>query len=171
MQGSLHRLSGNVAGLHKRHVGSSKMSRQSAARLTRAVAAPDRENSIRMIDVDRSERDRLEQTDAFKELVQMNQKQSVNRPQQVTPCVHSPMSGCNCMLCKHCLACGQVSPFDPCICCDCAHLSVIEHARDLSRSSLQSGSARLLRRHVHCSVAITSPSPHLVVMPACPSDC
>ena len=46
-----------------------------------------------MIDVDRSERDRLEQTDAFKELVQMNQKQSVNRPQQVTPCVHAPMSG------------------------------------------------------------------------------
>ena len=42
-----------------------------------------------MIDVDRSERDRLEQTDAFKELVQMNQKQSVNRPQQVTTCVHA----------------------------------------------------------------------------------
>ena len=63
-----------------------------------------------MIDVDRSERDRLEQTDAFKELVQMNQKQSVNRPQQVTPCVQAPMQMWR--LRKHCVARGQISPFE-----------------------------------------------------------
>ena len=55
----------------------------------KAIAAPERmheeqQNTIRLLDLDKAEQSRLEQTDAFKELVAMNKKkQSVNRPQQV----------------------------------------------------------------------------------------
>lgn len=56
---------------------------------TAAIAAPERmqqeqQDTIRLLDLERGEQKRLEQTDAFKELVALNkQKQSVNRPQQV----------------------------------------------------------------------------------------
>ena len=56
---------------------------------TKAIAAPERmqqeqQDTIRLLDLERGEQKRLEQTDAFKELVALNkQKQSVNRPQQV----------------------------------------------------------------------------------------
>lgn len=59
---------------------------------TKAIAAPERmqeqqEDMIRLLDVDKAEQSRLEQTDAFKELVALNrQKQSVNRPQKVRIC-------------------------------------------------------------------------------------
>ena len=56
---------------------------------TKAIAAPERmheqqQDNIRLLDLDKAEQSRLEQTDAFKELVALNrQKQSVNRPQKV----------------------------------------------------------------------------------------
>lgn len=56
---------------------------------TKAIAAPERmqeqqQDTIRLLDLDNAEQSRLEQTDAFKELVALNrQKQSVNRPQKV----------------------------------------------------------------------------------------
>lgn len=56
---------------------------------TKAIAAPERmqeqqQDTIRLLDLDNAEQARLEQTDAFKELVALNRKkQSVNRPQQV----------------------------------------------------------------------------------------
>lgn len=59
---------------------------------TQAIAAPERmqqeqQDTIRLLDLDRGEKARLEQGDAFKELVALNkQKQSVNRPQQVRTC-------------------------------------------------------------------------------------
>ena len=59
---------------------------------TKAIAAPERmqeqqEDMIRLLDLDKAEQSRLEQTDAFKELVALNrQKQSVNRPQKVRVC-------------------------------------------------------------------------------------
>ncbi|KAL3136805.1 hypothetical protein ABBQ38_005517 [Trebouxia sp. C0009 RCD-2024] len=55
---------------------------------TQAIAAPERmqeqqQDTIRLLDLDNAEQARLEQTDAFKELVALNRKkQSVNRPQQ-----------------------------------------------------------------------------------------
>ncbi|KAL0054918.1 hypothetical protein WJX82_004384 [Trebouxia sp. C0006] len=55
---------------------------------TKAIAAPERmqqeqQDTIRLLDLERGEQKRLEQTDAFKELLALNkQKQSVNRPQQ-----------------------------------------------------------------------------------------
>ena len=56
---------------------------------TKAIAAPERmqeqqQDTIRLLDLDNAEQSRLEQTDAFKELVALNRKkQSVNRPQKV----------------------------------------------------------------------------------------
>ena len=56
---------------------------------TKSIAAPERmqqqqQDTIRLLDLDNAEQSRLEQTDAFKELIALNkQKQSVNRPQQV----------------------------------------------------------------------------------------
>lgn len=55
---------------------------------TKAIAAPERlqeeqQGTIRLLDLDNAEQARLEQTDAFKELVALNKtKQSVNRPQK-----------------------------------------------------------------------------------------
>lgn len=55
---------------------------------TKAIAAPERlqeeqQGTIRLLDLDNAEQARLEQTDAFKELVALHKnKQSVNRPQQ-----------------------------------------------------------------------------------------
>jgi hypothetical protein len=45
---------------------------------TRAIAAPEKWDIL-----DREEEDRLQHTDAFKELVALSKKQSVNRPQKV----------------------------------------------------------------------------------------
>lgn len=56
----------------------------------KAIAAPERlqqeqQDTIRLLDVDRAEQSRLEQTDAFKELVALNRKkQSVNKPQKAS---------------------------------------------------------------------------------------
>lgn len=64
----------------------------------KAIAAPERmqqeqQDTIRLLDLERGEQKRLEQTDAFKELVALNkQKQSVNRPQQVCVCRNTQMS-------------------------------------------------------------------------------
>lgn len=58
-------------------------------RASKAIAAPERmqdqqQDTIRLLDLDNAEQSRLEQTDAFKELVALNRKkQSVNRPQEV----------------------------------------------------------------------------------------
>ena len=50
----------------------------------------EQQKTIRLLDLDKAEQSRLEQTDAFKELVAMNkQKQSVNRPQQVQHCTQA----------------------------------------------------------------------------------
>ena len=55
---------------------------------TAAIAAPERlqeeqQSTIRLLDLDNAEQARLEQTDAFQELVALNKtKQSVNRPQK-----------------------------------------------------------------------------------------
>lgn len=55
---------------------------------TTAIAAPERlqeeqHGTIRLLDLDNAEQARLEQTDAFQELVALNKtKQSVNRPQK-----------------------------------------------------------------------------------------
>ena len=63
---------------------------------TKAIAAPERlqeeqQTTIRLLDLDNAEQARLEQTDAFKELVALNKKkQSVNRPQQAG-CRSSPL--------------------------------------------------------------------------------
>lgn len=77
-------ISPNVLRAHKR---SSAM--RSGVDRTKAIAAPERmqeqqQDTIRLLDLDNAEQSRLEQTDAFKELVALNrQKQSVNRPQKV----------------------------------------------------------------------------------------
>lgn len=61
---------------------------------TKAIAAPERmqqeqQDTIRLLDLDNAEQSRLEQTDAFKELIALNKKkQSVNRPQQVCVARH-----------------------------------------------------------------------------------
>jgi len=65
---------------------------------TKAIAAPERmqqeqQDTIRLLDLERGEQKRLEQTDAFKELLALNkQKQSVNRPQQVCVCRNTQTS-------------------------------------------------------------------------------
>ena len=77
-------ISSNVLRARKR---SSAM--RSSVDRTKAIAAPERmqeqqQDTIRLLDLDNAEQSRLEQTDAFKELVALNrQKQSVNRPQKV----------------------------------------------------------------------------------------
>ncbi|KAK9820463.1 hypothetical protein WJX72_010613 [[Myrmecia] bisecta] len=48
-----------------------------------AIMAPEKGTAVRMVDVEKDEEVRLQQTDAFAELVAINkQKQAVNRPQQ-----------------------------------------------------------------------------------------
>ena len=83
----------NALRMHKRTAAA-----RSRVDRTKAIAAPERmqqdqQDTIRLLDLERGEEKRLEQTDAFKELVALNkQKQSVNRPQQVCVCRNSHMS-------------------------------------------------------------------------------
>ena len=59
---------------------SSARSRRHAQQLhTRAIAAPERNWDV----LDKSEETRLQETDAFAELVNLSKKQSVNKPQKV----------------------------------------------------------------------------------------
>lgn len=63
------------------YTSSSSRSIRSIAR----VAAPSKEEAAVAVDVDNAERARLESSDAFAELVALNdKKQSVNRPQKVS---------------------------------------------------------------------------------------
>ena len=59
--------------------GCTKSRRQIEQLQTRAIAAPERTYDV----LDKAEESRLQETDAFAELVHLSKKQSVNKPQKV----------------------------------------------------------------------------------------
>ena len=59
--------------------GCTKSRRQIEHSQTRAIAAPERQWDV----IDKAEESRLQETDAFAELVHLSKKQSVNKPQKV----------------------------------------------------------------------------------------